>query len=264
MKSIEQFSVSQAGRLRYLLCDIDDTITTDGKVTAAAYRALWDLHEAGIAVIPVTGRPAGWCDLIVRQWPVQAVIGENGAFAYYFSNQQLQTYTHPQVAEDAQQRLEQIKQRVLEEIPGTRVSKDQFCRKYDLAIDFNEDPPYLGFAVAEEIRALCQSMGAEAKVSSIHVNTWFGQYDKVSMTQLYFEQIVGDLEYQEHSLFFGDSPNDEPMFAFLPQTCAVANIQPFLDQLEHHPTYLAPAQSGEGFAQAVKIILRKRNEYLQS
>ncbi|MFC7611804.1 HAD-IIB family hydrolase [Teichococcus aestuarii] len=68
--------------LRYVLTDIDDTLTTDGRLPAEAYSALQALDAAGIAVIPVTGRPAGWCDAIARHWPVAAVVGENGALWY--------------------------------------------------------------------------------------------------------------------------------------------------------------------------------------
>ena len=88
----------RAEKIRYVLCDIDDTITTGGKLPAESYAALWRLHEAGYGVIPVTGRPAGWCDLIVRQWPVTAVVGENGAFVYYFRDGHRLTFTHPSVA----------------------------------------------------------------------------------------------------------------------------------------------------------------------
>jgi hypothetical protein len=63
-----------------LLFDIDDTFTTDGKVTSKAFESLWNISKSGLKVIPVTGRPAGWCDHIARMWPVTGVIGENGAF----------------------------------------------------------------------------------------------------------------------------------------------------------------------------------------
>ncbi len=148
---MEPFSAIQpqrAGKIRYVLCDIDDTITTDGKLPVESYAALWRLHDAGYGVIPVTGRPAGWCDLIVRQWPVTAVVGENGAFVYYFREGHRLTFTHPSVAGgDIQGRLAAVRDACLAGVPGCRVSKDQFSRIYDVAIDFNEDPPYLGFGI---------------------------------------------------------------------------------------------------------------------
>lgn len=257
MKSISEMSSSDVKSLKYVLCDIDDTLTTDGRLTAEAYGALWKLHDAGFFVIPVTGRPAGWCDLIIREWPVDAVVGENGAFALYFKDKHIQTLTHPSVANDAQERLQAVKTRVLKEVPGCRVARDQFSRIYDLAIDFREDPPYLSFEDAERIREICISMGAEAKVSSIHVNTWFGKYDKLGMTLRVLKEVFGEANPEPYAIFFGDSPNDEPMFAHFPQACAVANILPFVTKLKHLPTYVTLNEGGAGFAEAVDYILSK-------
>lgn len=258
-----QLPRDQARQVRYVLCDIDDTITTEGKLTAAAYTALWRLYEAGIQVIPVTGRPAGWCDMIVRQWPVRAVVGENGAFVYYAQDGHLHTFTHPSAASgDIQGRLAAVRDACLAGVPGCRVSRDQFARIYDVAIDFNEDPPYLGLEAARRIQAICREMGAAAKISSIHVNAWFGDYNKVDMTRLFFAQVLGEDEQamKRGVLFFGDSPNDEPMFAFFPLSAAVANIRPFVDDLRHLPAYVTQQPSGQGFAQAVDRLLELRKD----
>jgi hydroxymethylpyrimidine pyrophosphatase-like HAD family hydrolase len=75
MKPVSEMTAEEAGGIRYVLMDIDDTITREGKLLAVSYDALWKLKEAGLAVIPVTGRPAGWCDLIAREWPVDGVVG---------------------------------------------------------------------------------------------------------------------------------------------------------------------------------------------
>lgn len=261
MRAFSLFLAEQAQQIRYVLCDIDDTITTEGKLTAAAYAAMWKLHDSGIQVIPVTGRPAGWCDMIVRQWPVRAVVGENGAFVYYFEDKHLKSFLHPAVSGgDVREKLQAVTKACLEGVPGCRPARDQFARIYDAAIDFNEDPPYLGFEAAEKIKAICESMGAVAKVSSIHVNTWFGDYNKVSMTRLFFETVLGvtEEEMKRSVVFFGDSPNDEPMFAYFPQSVAVANIQPFVDKLQHLPAYRTQLCSGEGFADAVEYLLSLR------
>jgi HAD superfamily hydrolase (TIGR01484 family) len=257
MKSFMEIDVQNASKLRYFLCDIDDTITTEGKVSMEAYCALWKLYNAGYYVIPVTGRPAGWCDLIIRHWPVKAVVGENGAFVYYFDdNNQLKVFTHPSVvSSEIKRKLEEIKIAVLDKVPGSRVSKDQFSRVYDLAIDYNEDPPYLGLEAAEEIKNICISMGAEAKVSSIHVNTWFGKYDKLSMTEMFMREVLNEDDIKEKVMYFGDSPNDEPMFEYFPHSCGVANIKPFVDKIKHLPTYVTTKESGQGFAEAIDHFL---------
>ena len=252
--------------MRYVLFDIDDTITTEGRLTAEAYAALWALHERGLIVVPVTGRPAGWCDMIIRQWPVHAVIGENGAFAFY--NRGGNVYaelTHPNVIEDAMQRLEPIRQACLTQVPGSRVARDQFARRYDLAVDFCEDEPKLGLDAAYKIRDICESFGAVAKVSSIHVNTWFGQYDKLSMAEMLFSTVFGEdlttdagrAAFLHKSIFFGDSPNDAPMFGYFPNACAVANILPFIDKIESKPAYVTRHESGRGFAAAIVQIIEQ-------
>lgn len=262
MIPFSQLTRDQARQIRYVLCDIDDTITTCGKLSSTAYSALWRLQDGGIQVIPVTGRPAGWCDMILRQWPVRAVVGENGAFTYYLHDGHLCTFTHPSVASgDIQRRLSVLREACLREVPGCRVARDQFARIYDLAIDFNEDPPYLGLEAAKRIQEVCQGLGATAKISSIHVNAWFGEYNKLDMTRRFFTQVLGEKEeiMKSDVLFFGDSPNDEPMFSFFPLSAAVANIQPFAAQLQHLPTYVTRECSGEGFSGAVEqlMILRK-------
>lgn len=259
MRNFDDMTAGEARQVRYVLCDIDDTITTAGKLTARAYSALWALHDAGLRVIPVTGRPAGWCDLIVRQWPVYAVIGENGAFVYYLEEGHKRVFVHPSVATgDVQGRLAKVKQACLEGVPGCRVSGDQFARIYDVAIDFNEEPPYLGLEAAEKIREICTGLGAQAKVSSIHVNAWYGEYDKVSMAKLFLQTVAGESDLPRSVLFFGDSPNDEPMFGYFPLSCAVANIAPFLEQLSAKPAFVASQESGLGFAACVDRLLALR------
>ena len=247
---------SKIQNLKYILCDIDDTITTGGKLTAESYIAMWELYKNGFSVIPVTGRPAGWCDMIIREWPVKAVVGENGAFVYYNQNSHIKTLTHPSVAgPDIREKLEKVKQACLEGVKGCRVARDQFARIYDLAIDFNEDPPYLGLEAAEKIKDICVSLGAEAKISSIHVNTWFGNYNKLEMSKMFFDTILNEKDIKDKCIFFGDSPNDEPMFGYFPLSCAVANILPFVDSLKHLPSYVTKNKGADGFAEAVKHIL---------
>jgi hypothetical protein len=255
MKNFNLFPAAYALALRYVLFDIDDTITTEGRLTAEAYGALWAMHENGLILIPVTGRPAGWCDMIIRQWPVDAVIGENGAFAFCRNTNGTSGYTelvHPNAQPDAQARLAEIRDACLAQVPGCRTARDQFVRRYDLAIDFCEDEPKLGLDAAYAIRDICESFGALAKVSSIHVNTWFGEYDKLSMARMLLGDVYGETEcgVLSKSLFFGDSPNDEPMFGYFPHGCAVANILPFLDELQKKPAYVTDLESGRGFAQA--------------
>ncbi len=117
MIPIKELNSQQAKDIKYLLFDIDDTITNDGKVKAEAYNALWELYDNGYYPIPVTGRPAGWCDLIIRQWPVKAIVGENGAFVFHYEDDQLCTFTNPSVDEQSQAKPKKHKRRSLANCP---------------------------------------------------------------------------------------------------------------------------------------------------
>ncbi len=257
MKSLKDFT-PPAGGVKYLLTDIDDTLTDEGKLWPEVYSALWKLHLSGIKLIPVTGRPAGWCDMIIRQWPVDAVIGENGAFVYYFEDSQLKTFINPLAADaDSAKKLENVYQAVKAELPGVRKARDQFARIYDLAIDFNEDPPRLGYETAVDIKKICDRLGAESKISSIHVNVWYGSYSKLETAVLFMMENYGlsEDDFKKYAVFCGDSPNDEPMFEYLPNSFAVANILDFKEILKHEPAYLASQCGGKGFVEISEALL---------
>ncbi len=265
MKPIESLTRNEAAGIRYILCDIDDTLTENGFLLPEAFDALWRLKRAGYSIIPVTGRPAGWCDMIIRQWPVEAVIGENGAFALLRTQSGFEVILHSSVAPDrVKQQLKLIEERVCNEIPGMKVAKDQPFRWFDLALDFAEDPPLFGMETAVRIKEICEEFGAVAKISSIHVNTWFGNYSKLDMArELLSERFGTDGDKQTAEVFFcGDSPNDEPMFAFFPLSCGVANIAPFADVLSSEPRFVTKHTGGRGFAEAAEIILQiGKNEH---
>jgi HAD superfamily hydrolase (TIGR01484 family) len=263
MIPIENLTSRDAAGIRYVLMDIDDTLTREGKLGAASYSALWELHHAGLKVIPVTGRPAGWCDLIAREWPVDGVIGENGALVFWEERNGrpvLRQSFHPNAVRNTHPILERVRSRVLEEIPGARIAKDQFARIFDLAIDFAEEDPVLSLDAAGKIRLIAEAEGAMAKVSSIHVNIWMGAYDKLSMTERFLAERFGwrNGAGDREVVFVGDSPNDEPMFARFPFACAVANIRRYTGLIKHEPAFVASRECGEGFAEIAETLLRKR------
>ena len=265
MKPIAQILPEEAAGIRYVLMDIDDTLTREGKLTASSYSALWKLKEAGLKVIPVTGRPAGWCDLIVREWPVDGVVGENGALAFWEENNagegrlpSLKSEYHPNAVRNNHPVLERVKERAFAEFPALRLAKDQFARLFDIALDFAEEEPILPLSAAERIHAIASEEGAIAKISSIHVNVWMGNYDKLSMVERFlanrfgWKAGAGDREV----VFVGDSPNDEPMFARFPLACAVANINRYGSLIKHFPAYVASKECGDGFAEIAEVIQR--------
>src|SRR5215471_10381534 len=140
IQPLAEFPAEAQRAVRFVLLDIDDTLTTDGRLTAAAYVALERLSERGLRVIPVTGRPAGWCDLIARFWPVDAVVGENGAFWFRYDRGRRTMTRHFWLAEPeraaARERLDRLGCEILAAVPGTRIAADQPYRVADLAIDY--------------------------------------------------------------------------------------------------------------------------------
>ena len=255
MHPLELFTRQQAAANKYVLTDIDDTLTNDGRLPACAYQALENLDKIGIQVIPITGRPAGWCDLIARMWPVAGVVGENGAF--YFAYDAARKKMVRRYVKNYQQRgadrtrLAAIRAEILQTVPGCAVSADQPYREADLAIDFCEDVARVAGADIDRIVAIFHRHGAAAKISSIHVNGWFGSYDKLSMTRILFAEHLGLIldDIKETVVFAGDSPNDEPMFAYFPHSVGVANVLQFAASLVNKPTWITAAAGGYGFAQ---------------
>jgi HAD superfamily hydrolase (TIGR01484 family) len=251
-------------RLSHFFTDIDDTLTSNGMIPAASYAALWDLASAGIRVVTVTGRPAGWCDHIARMWPVAGVVGENGAFYYAYDHARKRMnrgLSDPGLGDPARhEALGAIARRVLEEVPGTALAADQAFRLSDFAIDYCEDVPPLPPERLDDICRILEEAGVQFKVSSIHVNFWMGRFDKMSGVRRFLSEEEGSSlqSVEDTAVFIGDSPNDEPLFALFPHSVAVGNLRRFLPRLSSLPEYITQADSAEGFQEAVRVILAKR------
>jgi HAD superfamily hydrolase (TIGR01484 family) len=248
--------------IRILFADIDDTISTSGKIETQAYAAMWRARNEGLDVVPVTGRPAGWCDHIARMWPVSAVIGENGGLYFRMVPGGMEkVYMHDaETRADFRARLQNIREEILHSVPGSAIASDQQYREYDLAIDYCEDVPPLADADVEQIVSIFRKHGANAKISSIHVNGWFGDFDKLTMVRRFAGEAYGlDLNTQkESSTFVGDSPNDEPLFGFFPLSFGVANVARFLESMDNPPAFVTEERCGAGFAELVNTVLSAR------
>ena len=264
MRPLAEFPRPGRSAIRYVLADIDGTLTTDGRLPGVAYGAMESLRAAGLKMAPITGRPAGWCDLIARQWPVDAVVGENGAFYFAYDDgarTMKRRYWKDEAARAADRlRLEALGAQILAAVPGAALAADQAYREADLAIDYCEDVAPLGPDAVAKIKSLFEAAGAHAKVSSIHVNGWFGDYDKLAMTRTLFrEGFHADLdEVRESVVFAGDSPNDAPMFHYFPHGVGVANVADFAGRLDAEPAWITVARGGRGFAELARAILEAR------
>ena len=248
-----------------VLCDLDGTLTLEGRLVPAAFTALERLRACGVKTILVTGRPAGWCDQMARQWPLDGVVGENGALYFRYDDgarKMLRVY-----AQEATERrtnaakLKAVALRVLKEFPGATLATDQAYRESDVAIDFCEDVAALPLATAQAIARAFIAEGCTAKISSIHVNAWIGDYDKLTMSRRILREVL-ELDSEtalEKIAYCGDSPNDAPMFGYFRNGIGVANIKPWLAAMEHRPRYVTKADGGAGFAEFADAVLRARS-----
>ena len=230
MRPLDAFPQDVLCRVRVVLSDIDDTLTLHGRLPAAAYAGMERIRSAGLLMVPITGRPAGWCDHIARMWPVDGVVGENGAFYFHYdeaNRKMIRRYWASREDRTVdERRLAAVREKILSTVPGAAVSADQSYRETDLAIDFCEDVCPLSLDEVDRIVQVFLAAGAKAKVSSIHVNGWFGDYDKLAMTRRLLEEVFYiDLNHSvEKIVYVGDSPNDAPMFAMFGNSKGVANI----------------------------------------
>lgn len=261
---VAQLSEADVSGLVGVLCDIDDTLTVNGRLVPEAFDALAALSRSGLVVIPVTGRPAGWCDMIARQWPVAGVVGENGGLWFWMGSaglgmERLRRGFWQSAEERAANRvaLDAVAGEILAAVPGTALASDQKYRELDLAVDFCEDVPRLPREAVDAIVAAFRSVGATCKVSSIHVNGWFGAFDKLQG----FERLVGELGLPADPArwaFVGDSANDAPMFSHFALSVGVANVDDFLDRIPDWPRFRCPQPGGHGFAAFAARLLELR------
>jgi len=262
MRPLADFPLAERQAIQWVLSDIDDTLTDEGLLPSASLAALERLAEAGLKIIPVTGRPAGWCDHIARMWPVDAVIGENGALWFaYDRNERKMHAGYAKSAEDRaadRRKLDDLRESILREVPGSGIASDQAYRIADLAIDFCEDVDPLPKQAVDKIVSLFEEAGGVAKVSSIHVNGWFGSYDKLTMTKRCLIDHFGvDLAViNDKCVFSGDSPNDQPMFAYFGHGVGVANIRDF--ELSTPPAWVTPSRGAHGFVELADALLEGR------
>lgn len=246
-----------------VLTDIDDTLTTNHAVTPDVLQALDALRAAGVHVIPITGRPVGWSEPFALQWPVEAIVAENGAVALTHGampRQLRKLYVQPEPVRSANYaRMQQVAQRIVREVPGATISQDSPGRETDIAIDHSEFA-HLPQEKIDRVVTIMREEGMNATVSSIHVNGWYGDHNKLSGARWVVRELLGrDLDAElQRWVYVGDSTNDVLMFEHFPHSVGVANIRRFEDQLAFKPTYVTEGERGAGFAEVAQAILSSR------
>jgi HAD superfamily hydrolase (TIGR01484 family) len=264
MERLSSWPLSARQKIRGVFTDIDDTLTTEGAITTDALQALHQLKDAGLMIIPITGRPVGWSMPFASSWPVNAMVAENGAVALRNNiqtnqvskiyQQDLATRTHNF------EQMQRIAQKVLKEIPGTVMAQDSAGRETDVAFDHSEFH-YLSPEQIQQVVALLNQEGMTATVSSIHINAWFGDHNKWHGAQWIFKELTGrDLAQElDQWVYVGDSTNDQVMFEHFTHSVGVANIKPFENELKHLPQYITNKERGAGFAEVAKALQQLSN-----
>ncbi|WP_374674106.1 HAD-IIB family hydrolase [Ideonella sp.] len=244
-----------------VLTDIDDTLTRDGVVEPAAAQALGRLAAAGLPVIAVTGRPAGWSEDVLHTLPVAAVVAENGGVMLRRApgGRGLQRdFVQPDTERaHNQRRLADCAAAVLQAVPGATLARDSAGRLTDIAVDHSEFA-HLGEAQIDAVLAVMRAHGLTATVSSIHVNGWIGGHSKWTAAEWAVPTVTGRPLAPAQWLYVGDSTNDEPLFQRLPWSVGVANIVRFWPVLRHRPAYVTAGERGQGFAEVAAALLAAR------
>ena len=250
--------------LHGIFTDVDDTLTRDGAIEPAALAALRALRQAGVPVIAVTGRPMGWSRPFAREWPLEAIVAENGAVALRreagaSDGLRIDYLQDAATRERNGQRLQDAARRILARLPHARLAQDSPGRVTDIAVDHSEHAR-LDEADIATVVALMREAGMTATVSSIHVNGWFGDHDKWAGA-CWALRLLHGRELQPEAgrwLFVGDSTNDQVMFERFPLSVGVANLRRFAAQLHVWPAYVTEAERGEGFAEVARAVLAAR------
>jgi len=261
MTPLQHWPANERRELVGVFTDIDDTLTTDGAITPDALAALHGLKAGGLSVVAITGRPIGWCEPFAQTWPVDALVAENGAVAFVrargLSAKVYKQDAHTRAINFG--RLQAVVQRLLREVPGAKLAQDSAGRETDIAVDHSEFTRLPPGQIAQVVQIM-QAEGMTATVSSIHINGWYGEHNKLSgarwiVQQLYQRELDAELA---RWAYVGDSANDQLMFQHFAHSVGVANILGVAAQLTHLPRYVTVAERGAGFAEVAAAVLAAR------
>lgn len=261
MRDLINWSVNDQRPIRGIFTDIDDTLTTEGAITQDALDALSALKAAGLHVIPITGRPIGWSEPFAKAWPVDAIVAENGSVAFRHGSDARVEKIYQQDRATRERnfaRMQEVAQRIVREVPGAMLATDSPGRETDIAIDHSEFT-HLPQEGIDQAVAIMRAAGMNATVSSIHINGWFGDHNKLEGARWIVRELFGrDLERElDHWAYVGDSTNDQLMFAHFRNSIGVANIARFVPQLKDFPKYVTQGERGAGFAEVARALLAR-------
>jgi HAD superfamily hydrolase (TIGR01484 family) len=258
MQPIATLPTDEARRLSGLLFDLDDTLLDHGRLPEAAYAALFRLREAGLELLCVTGRPAGWGEMLARQWPIGGAVTENGAFAIVRDGTRVHTIDSVEPAErrSRTEALQAIVGDLRRAFPELEPASDVRARVTDFTFDIGEDRKVPKDTVAQ-IVAAARVRGVRTTVSSVHMHVSLDGDDKASGAVRVLGTLFGEDPTRALGrwAFIGDSENDQACFAAFRTTIGVANLsgRPSLA-----PRYITAAPRSTGFVEAAQTLISRR------
>jgi HAD superfamily hydrolase (TIGR01484 family) len=261
VRPLARFTKEDGRHLRGLFFDLDDTLLTHGVLTRAAFGALWDLHDAGVKLVAVTGRPSGWAEVLVRQWPIDGAVTENGPVFVVRDGHGVRVILDGSPADVAERRarLDGLIREVAEAMPDVRLSDDVHARRSDVTWDIGEKAQ-VAEADVNALGRLVVAKGARTTRSTVHLHASFERDDKASGAVRFAQQQLGEdpSGVLYGWAFVGDSANDAACFAAFHATFGVANVRRFISKMSVPPRWVASAQRGEGFAEITRALLQVR------
>lgn len=248
------FSEEERLNIRYVISDVDDTITKDGKLYPLVLDAMYRLKMSGRTIILVTGGSTGWADGYIRQWPVDAVIAESGAVMLCHDRTGgISSIINPSIKKDE---VMEKRRKLIEYTAPYPFSSDQCVRIFDIAYD----KAMMTDSEIQALRNILTLFGASMAESSIHINSWFGSYDKKSALKFFMEKCLGvsEADFLSHSIYLGDSFNDQPLFDYIPTSIGMHTVEDKRSGFHSLPEYITMGTSGDGWVEVVNAIVDGR------
>lgn len=259
MKPLSSLTFEDAAPLRGVVFDLDDTLLDHSRLSEGAYSALFRLREAGLRLVGATGRPFGWVSLLARQWPVDAMIAENGAAAIFTDEAgSLRQLIH--TGEGDRTALVALAERLIARFPSAKITEDNGARVADVTIDIGER-----CRVAEaDVRAMCsiaRELGVMTITSSVHLHLSWEAPDKAAGAVRLLGEAFGEdpTAALRRYAFVGDSGNDAAAFAAFKLTFGVANVRASASHLTLMPRFVSISPMGRGFVEIARAIIERRS-----
>jgi HAD superfamily hydrolase (TIGR01484 family) len=263
VRPLVELSDREAVGIDTVVFDLDDTVLDHGALSEEAYVALHRLHASRLELVACTGRPAGWAEIVLRQWPIDAAIAENGAVYWQRVQGGRVTLVDPLSREERAERrarLSDLARELLEAHPALSLADDNATRVTDVTFDIGEHRT-VAPDVVEAARQHAERRGVRTFISSVHLHITLDEATKATgFAELAVRTGRHPTRAFERAAFVGDSTNDAPAFAAFGLTFGVSNVARFVDRLPVPPMFVASRPMGRGFAEIAAEVISLRSK----